>query len=129
MSWLQATVGLGLALAGVTACHLPTMAFAAPVITDIVPASGPAGPAYPIQATIRGTGFTPTGNVVNFGPVRLRELPSSDGGTTITFGVPKQMRSGGEVPPIVLPTGEYLVTVTNADGTSNAVTFTLTRTP
>jgi len=105
------------------------MAFAAPVITDIVPASGPAGPAYPIQATIRGTGFTPTGNVVNFGPVRLRELPSSDGGTTITFGVPKQMRSGGEVPPIVLPTGEYLVTVTNADGTSNAATFTLTRTP
>ncbi len=128
MSWLPATVGLGLALAGVTACHLPTMAFAAPVITDIVPASGPAGPAYPIQATIRGTGFTPTGNVVNFGPVRLRELPSIDG-TTITFGVPKQMSSGGEVPPIVLPPGEYLVTVTNVAGTSNAVTFSLTRTP
>jgi len=128
VSWLPATVGLGLALAGVTACHLPTMAFAAPVITDIVPASGPAGPAYPIQATIRGTGFTPTGNVVNFGPVRLRELPSIDG-TTITFGVPKQMSSGGEVPPIVLPPGEYLVTVTNVAGTSNAVTFSLTRTP
>ena len=129
MSWLLATVGLGLAIAGVTACHSPTMAFAAPVIADIVPASGPAEPAYPIQATIRGSGFTPTGNVVNFGPVRLRALSSSDGGTTITFGVPKQMSSGGEVPPMVLLPGEYPVTVTNADGTSNAVTFTLTRTP
>jgi len=128
VSRLLATVGLGLALAGIAACHSPTMAFAAPVITDIVPASGPAGPAYPIQATIRGQGFTPTGNVVNFGPVRLRELPSIDG-TAITIGVPKQISSGGEVPPLVLLPGEYPVTVTNADGTSNPVTFTLTGSP
>ena len=127
MSRLLATVSL--ALAGVIACHSPTMVFAAPVITDIVPTSGPVGPDYPIQATVRGNGFTPIGNVVNFGPVRLRELPSSNGGTAIVFGVPKQMSSGGEVPPMVLPPGEYLVTVTNADGTSNAVTFVLTGSP
>ena len=126
MSRLLATVSL--ALAGVIACHSPTMVFAAPVITDIVPTSGPVGPDYPIQATIRGQGFTPTGNVVNFGPVRLRELPSIDG-TAITIGVPKQISSGGEVPPLVLLPGEYPVTVTNADGTSNPVTFTLTGSP
>jgi hypothetical protein len=129
MSRLSATVALGLTLVGVTACYLPTAAFAAPVINEIVPSSGPAGPAYPIQVTIRGSGFTSTGNVVTFGPVRLRELPSSDDGTAITVGVPKQMSSGGEVPPMVLPPGEYHVTVTNADGTSNAVTFSLMRAP
>jgi hypothetical protein len=30
-----------------------------PTLIEIVPASGPAGPAYPLHATIRGTGFMP----------------------------------------------------------------------
>src|SRR5712691_272414 len=57
-----------------------------PELIDIVPASGPAGAAYPLQATIRGTGFMPAGNVVEFGPVTIRDLPSVDG-VRMTFGV------------------------------------------
>ena len=100
---------------------------APPQAIAIIPASGPAGPSYPIQATIRGTNFAPAGNTVRFGPVTLPDLPSSDGGTMITFSVPKQVESRGEVPPMVIPPGDYLVTVTNAHGLSNALTFTLTR--
>jgi hypothetical protein len=126
---LLRVTGLVLVFAGAGACSISRPASGSPHIIQIIPSSGLAGADYPIQATIRGSGFTPAGNVVTFGPVRLRELPSRDGGTAITFGVPKQMSSGGEVPPMVLPPGDYQVTVTNADGISNAVTFSLTRTP
>jgi len=97
-----------------------------PELIEIVPASGPAGIAYPLQAIIRGAGFMATGNVVEFGPARIPDLPSADG-IRITFSVPKQMPSRGEVPPMVLTPGDYRVTVTTASGTSNALTFTLTR--
>jgi len=50
-----------------------------PTLTEIVPASGPAGPAYPLHVTIRGTGFMPTGNVVRFGPVTIPNVSSPDG--------------------------------------------------
>jgi len=99
-----------------------------PQLIEIVPPSGPAGPAYPLQATIRGTGFTPTGNTVEFGPVKIPDLPSADG-TRIALQIPKLVPSRGEVPPMVLPAGAYRVTVTTAAGTSNALTFTLTRGP
>jgi hypothetical protein len=99
-----------------------------PTLIDIVPASGPAGEAYPLQATIRGTGFLPSGNVVEFGPVKIPDLPSASG-VRITFPVPKLVPSRGEVPPMVLPEGDYRVTVTTSAGTSNALTFRLTRGP
>ena len=97
-----------------------------PELIDIVPASGPAGEAYPIEATIRGTGFLPAGNVVEFGPVKIPDLPST-GGVRITFSVPKLAPSKGEVPPMVLTEGEYRVTVTTPSGASNALMFRLTR--
>lgn len=97
-----------------------------PHISAIDPPSGPAGAAYPLQAVIHGDGFAPTGNVVAFGPVRIPDLPSADG-QTITFQIPKEMDSGGEVPPVVFPPGDYDVTVTTASSASNAVAFTLTR--
>jgi hypothetical protein len=97
-------------------------------LIDIVPASGPTGEAYPLQATIRGTGFLPAGNAVEFGPVKIPDLPSA-GGARITFSVPKLVPSRGEVPPMVLPEGDYRVTVTTSAGTSNALTFRLTRGP
>jgi hypothetical protein len=99
-----------------------------PTLIDIVPASGPTGEAYPLRATIRGTGFLPAGNVVEFGPVKIPDLPSA-GGARITFSVPKLVPSRGEVPPMVLPEGDYRVTVTTSAGTSNALTFRLTRGP
>lgn len=99
-----------------------------PELIDIVPASGPAGEAYPIRATIRGAGFLPAGNLVEFGPVKIPDLPST-GGVRISFSVPKVAPSGGEVPPMVLTEGDYAVTVTTSAGTSNALTFRLTRVP
>jgi len=99
-----------------------------PTLIDIVPASGPAGEAYPLQATIRGTGFLPAGNMVEFGRVKIPDLPSAGGGQ-ITFYVPKQVPGRGEVPPMVLTEGDYRVTVTTSSGTSNALMFRLTRGP
>src|SRR5258706_15997910 len=97
-----------------------------PTLIDIVPGSGPAGKAYPLEATIRGTGFLPTGNVVEFGPVKIPDLPSA-GGVRITFSVPKLVSSGGEVPPMVLPGGDYRVTGTTPAGPSNGLMFRLPR--
>lgn len=100
----------------------------APRLTEIVPARGPAGAAYPLQATLRGTGFAPIGNTVEFGPARLADLPSANG-KEIAFAIPKTLPSRGEVPPMVLPPGEYRVSVTTPAGTSNPLTFTLTPGP
>jgi hypothetical protein len=97
-----------------------------PELIDIVPVSGPAGEAYPLQATIRGTGFVPAGNAVQFGPVTIPDLPSVDG-VQITFDVPKLVQSRGEVPPMVLAEGAYPVTVTTSLGRSNSLIFMLTR--
>jgi hypothetical protein len=117
-----------LSLIGAGSRHVSLAQAGPPQLIDIVPASGPAGEAYPIQATIRGTGFLPAGNVVEFGPVKLPDLPST-GGVRITFSVPKLVPSRGEVPPMVLTEGDYRVTVTTAAGTSNALIFRLTRGP
>jgi hypothetical protein len=99
-----------------------------PSLIDIVPASGQAGASYPLQATIHGTGFMPAGNVVEFGPVTIRDLPSVDG-LRISFDVPKLVQSKGEVPPMVLTESPYRVTVTTASGRSNSLLFRLTRGP
>jgi IPT/TIG domain len=97
-----------------------------PHLVEIVPASGPAGTAYPLQATIYGTGFMPAGNVVAFGPVKIADVASANH-VSITFQVPKLVASRSEVPPMVLTPGKYSVTVTTSAGTSNSLMFTLTR--
>jgi len=99
-----------------------------PTLIEIVPASGRAGPDYPLPVTIRGTGFMPGGNVVRFGPVTLPPMSSPDG-SRIMFYVPKAMPLRGEVPPAGLTPGDYPVTVTNSAGTSNALSFRLTHGP
>ncbi|HVH76540.1 MAG TPA: hypothetical protein VM755_16610 [Stellaceae bacterium] len=124
--------GLAWCLLGGVACFVaagdPSHVQAAtpPHLTDIVPASGPAGIAYPIRATIHGTGFMPKGNVVEFGPAKIEDVAGTAGGS-LTFGVPKSLPSRGEVPPAVLPAGRYRVRVRTPSGTSNALIFTLTR--
>jgi hypothetical protein len=97
-----------------------------PVITRLSPSSGRAGEAYPIRVTIEGTGFAEDGNIVTFGGIPSDELASSEAGTRITFWVPKEAPGSGEVPPMVLTPGEYQVTVTTPNGTSEPVPFTLT---
>jgi hypothetical protein len=99
-----------------------------PHLIQIVPASGPAGIAYPLRATIGGIGFMPAGNLVQFGPVRIANVASADG-FHLTFAVPKLVSSRGEVPPMVLEPGQYPVTVKTASGQSNTLSFTLTREP
>lgn len=110
----------------VSATPLTIAQTAQPAIASIAPASGIAGPSYPIAATITGRGFVQNDNTVRFGPVSIGGLPSSDG-QHIQFQVPKEMPARGEVPPIVIPPGEYQVTVTTPAGTSNAMPFSLKR--
>jgi hypothetical protein len=104
------------------------VADSAPRLLSISPSSGPAGIAYPLRATIRGNGFDPVHNTVQFGRATIADLPATQQGE-ITFEVPKSLRTGGEVPPLVFPPGEYQVTVTTPAGTSNALTFSLMRGP
>jgi hypothetical protein len=99
-----------------------------PHLMSLAPALGPAGPAYPLRVTINGTGFMRTGNVVEFGPVKIPDVASPDG-ARIIFAVPKLISSRGEAPPAVLTAGEYSVTVTTSLGRSNSLNFTLTRSP
>ena len=90
-----------------------------------MPDRGPAGEAYPVRIVIEGEGFAAEANLVRFGPVTLDPLPSTDGGTRITFFAPKVMPATGEVAPPPLEPGRYDVTVTTAEGTSAPVPFTL----
>jgi hypothetical protein len=125
---IVAAAGL-LGLAGCLASRpVDSAAGAPPEIIAITPSSGPAGTAYPIEVTLLGRGFGAAANVVTFGPVQLPDLASPDG-QHITFLVPKEKPSRGEVPPLVLPRGQYPITVTTAAGTSPAVLFTLTSRP
>ena len=98
-----------------------------PIITSLEPSSGPEGVAYPIEVTIHGSGFTSNDNIVYFLTIANKNLPSTDGGTKIVFYVPKEKPSSGEVPPMVLPYGDYEVSVVNVNGRSNVKTFTLSR--
>lgn len=121
--------GLGCAVAWPLATRAQQPAFRAaqsgpPHLLDITPSSAPAGEAYPVRATIHGTGFASAGNVVEFGPVKISDVAAS--GDRITFAVPKLVPSRSEVPPAVLTPGEYPVTVTTPLGRSNPLIFRLT---
>lgn len=105
----------------------PTGSGVVPKLSTLSPDTGPAGTAYPLRITIRGTGFSPTGNIVRFGPATIPDLSALDG--QIELSVPKSLQPSGGAPPLVLPHGAYAVTVTTAAGTSNALTFTMTRGP
>jgi hypothetical protein len=101
-------------------------------ITLITPTSGPVG----TKMLIKGSGFSPRGNRVNFGYGAIPNLPSPDG-VTITFQVPSSLCPPCTFSPLpcLLPCrvtnpGEYKVSVTNANGsTSNTVLFTVIARP
>ena len=122
--------GLLLALVvGVGCAAASQQVTALPVIDTVTPASGPAGTAYPIEITISGRTFTDTASVVTFGPVRMERVRSEANGTRIVFQAPKASPSTGEVPPAPLLPGTYELRVITGAGTSNAVSFALTREP
>jgi len=87
-----------------------------PQITSISPSSGTPN----TKITLTGSGFTATGNSINWGNQlnAIRELSSTDG-KTLTFSA-LQMQC---------PRKTCLVSVTNTNGTSNSVTFNLTHRP
>jgi len=87
-----------------------------PQITSINPSTGSPN----TQITLTGTGFTPTGNSINWGDHlnAIRDLPSSDGKTLAFPALSMQC-----------PQKTCPVSVTNANGTSNPVAFNLTHRP
>lgn len=88
----------------------PAIVFAAaPVIQFIAPRTGPAG----TVVTITGRNLNLEGTEVNFAAGTVTDVPSN-WGSSATFVVPAEAA------------GVHNVSVTNSDGTSNVVTFTVT---
>lgn len=79
-----------------------------------------------IWVDVQGRRFYAAHNSVSFGPVRLKDVASREGGTHLRFAVPTEFRSSGEVPPRRVGAGSYQIRVTTPLGTSNALTFTIT---
>lgn len=100
----------------------------APAISQITPPSGAIGS----KITLVGVDFTPAENTINFGRVvnAVINLPSLDG-TMLSFVIPPQLcnqLSGIALCPLLMP-NTYTVSVTNANGTSNAMKFTVVEQP
>jgi len=96
-----------------------------PAVFQVLPPSASADPGEVLDLRIAGCGFSASRNVVRFGDVTLRDVRSTERGTRIRVVVPKEIPSGGEVPPMSLGRGDYDVTVNNGRGTSNAKRVTL----
>jgi len=95
----------------------PTPIIVPPMISSISPSIGALGS----SVTLAGTGFTATGNAVNFGGTvnAVNGISSVDGGVKLTFTIP----SGTSCVPL----NACSVSVTNQNGTSNIISFTLTQ--
>jgi hypothetical protein len=96
----------------------------APVITDLVPNRGPIG----TVVVIRGRNFTLKNNVIEFKGKKefAAESPvGSENGTRLRFRVTSCPATQPQCPGFYIPPGVYHVTVINADGQSNSLTFLL----
>ena len=111
------------------ACHQGSTAPVPSELTilSLSPSSGPPG----TSVTITGTGFTPTANTVAFGNGVIPNLSSN--GTILIFTVPTTLipACAYTTPPcpfalVITSPGTYGVSVTNASGSSNSVTFVVT---
>ncbi len=101
-------------------------------ILSLTPVSGPIG----TIATIRGTGFTRTGNKVKFGNLGIENNPNynlnSSDGKTLVFKVPignylACWAHGCMAPVQLTQPGIYKVSIINTNGMSNQVIFTVTK--
>lgn len=102
-----------------------------PTINYLQPNSG----TIDASVTIIGSGFTPTGNRIKFGNLGIENNPSyslnSYDGKTIVFTVPSSnyftcLAYGCMIAQQLTQPGNYEVSVTNGNGTSNQVPFTVT---
>ncbi len=98
-----------------------------PVISQLSPASGTVGTII----TIKGSGFTSTGNTIKFGIGSFIGQASADG-QTLQFTVPSTLAPycapNMACPQFVMQVtpANYNVSVTNNNGTSNTEVFTVT---
>ena len=103
-----------------------------PVIYSLAPTAGLVG----TQVTVTGSGFTSTGNKLKFGNLGVENNPSyslnSTDGKTLVFTVPTSnyfacwfTTPACYAPSVLVQPGIYPVSVTNANGTSNVVNFTV----
>lgn len=114
----------------VSACTANGMAPSpAPAITSVQPLTGPVG----TRVTITGTGFSDSANTINFGVSAYPNVPGTNG-TTIVFAVPMQanppcrnLTPPCEIATALITPGDYALSVTTIQGTSAAVTFTVTK--
>ena len=101
-----------------------------PAITSISPSSGGTG----ISVSIQGSGFTSTGNNIHFGVGGIKNVSSPDG-AKLVFTVPSAVSAcdfvdvGCMAPSQEVVPGDYSLYVQNANGQSNAETFTVLATP
>ena len=107
----------------------------APSIQSLNPTSG----SVETKVTISGSGFTAKSNTINFDPGDfpgvVPNIGSSDG-KTLVFNIPSELNPScfyptGEVPPCMMATretgtGQYKVSVSNVNGKSNSVAFSVT---
>jgi len=98
-----------------------------PVMASLSPGAGSIGS----RVTITGTGFTATGNRINFGTGVIMDIPSADR-TTLVFAVPDdrvplcavtEPRCLLLAPYSLVTPGVYPISVTNANGTSGTFSF------
>jgi len=80
------------------------------------------------QITLTGTNFTTTGNSINFGTGAIANVASTNNGTTLSFTIPSNINAACyyQTPACLMPSisitpGNYKISVTNANGTSNQV--------
>jgi IPT/TIG domain len=115
--------------AGLVACTASGVSpSSGPRITSVQPLAGPVG----TRLTIAGSGFDDRANTINFGTSAYANIMST-GGTAIVFVVPAATNPPclNATPPCAIASGPitpgaYEVSVTNAQGTSNSVAFTVT---
>lgn len=104
-----------------------------PAVTSLEPSSGPVGTII----TIRGSGFSPTGNTIHFDRGGKINLPSTNNGTVIQYQIPSGVSICDLVDPasqvlckgptLIIVPGTYQMSVTNAQGRdSNTLPFTVT---
>jgi hypothetical protein len=97
----------------------------APTIASLAPSAGPVG----TEVTIVGTNFTTENNTIQFSSAARSFAAGSpvgsDNGTRLQFRVTACPSYAPLCPMAFVPPGNYVVTVRNANGTSNAATFAI----
>jgi IPT/TIG domain-containing protein len=100
-----------------------------PTITSLQPLAGPVG----AVVMITGTGLNDRANTINFGASAYPNVAATNG-TAIMFVIPtatnppcRNATPPCEIVSALITPGAYDVSVTNVQGTSNAMTFTVTK--